>query len=125
MCVAAEQCAFGVETSRASGALALATSTLAPATTVTAIVNCPNAKKGDVLVQWSSSPSAFTTGYTVTRAVNGGTPVAIATVAASVTSYDDTTVAGSTTYGYAVVATYRNWTSTPASAPAVTTAKRC
>jgi endoglucanase len=92
---------------------------------VTATVNCPNAKKGDILVSWTPSGSSFATGYTVRRTTNGGTPSIVATVAATTTSYDDTTVAGATTYTYSVVATYLSWTSATASAAPATTARRC
>jgi len=116
---------FALEQSTASAALSINAATLAPATGVTAVVNCPNAKKGDILVQWTLSSSAFVSGYTVTRAANGGAAVTVATVSGTSGSYDDTSVTGSTSYAYTVVATYRTWTSPAASAPIVTTAKRC
>lgn len=116
--------AFAIEQGSASADLALSAATVAPPTGLTAVANCPNTKKGDVLVQWSASASAFVTGYTVLRSVSGGTAATVATLPAATTSYDDTTVAGLTTYGYTVLATYRNWSSAPVVASA-TTAKHC
>jgi fibronectin type 3 domain-containing protein len=92
---------------------------------VTTKVTCPNRKAGNVLVSWTSSTSAGVTGYQVTRSTNGATPVVIATVGATATSFDDTTVTGSTTYVYGVASTLQAWTSSATSAPAVTTARKC
>jgi hypothetical protein len=116
---------FALEQATTSSALSVSAATVVPAAAVTATVNCPNAKKGDVLVQWTPSTSPFVTGYTVMRATNGGPATTVATVAGTTTAYDDTAVTGTTTYVYSVVATYRTWTSSATSAPSVTTAKRC
>lgn len=101
------------------------TATLQPPASVTTTVNCPNAKKGDILVSWAATTSSFATGYTVSRASNGGPPTVIATVAATTTSYDDVTVVGATTYTYSVVATYQSWTSVSTNAAPATTARHC
>lgn len=116
--------AFALERAVAAAQLSLATATVSPVASETATANCPNGKKGDVLVQWAASPSSFVTGYTVTRSVNGAAAATVATLSATARSYDDTTVTGSTTYTYAVVATYRSWTS-PAVTATATTAKHC
>src|SRR3954454_2386580 len=118
-CLAFTGTTFALEQATTSAALSVSAATLSPATGVTATVNCPNAKKGDVLVQWTPSSSAFVTGYTVTRSANGGAAVTLATLPGTATSYDDTTVTGSTSYVYAVVATFRAWTSQAAAAPTV------
>lgn len=116
--------AFAVEQSMASASLSMGTSTVAPPTSPTATVNCPNGKKGDVLVRWTASMSAYVTGYTVTRSANGGAASTLASLPATATSYDDVTVTSSTTYTYRVTATYRAWTSAAATVSA-TTAKHC
>ena len=124
-CVFAAHSAFAVETSTRSAALPVGTATLAAPASVSATVNCPSAKKGDVLVQWAPSSSAFATGYTVLRAVNGGGPATLATLPATASTYDDTTIASTTSYVYDVVATYQRWTSNATASPSVTTAKHC
>lgn len=111
-------------TSTTSAALSVATATLQPPGSVTASASCPNAKLGTVTVTWSPSASTFLGGYTVTRSVNGGTPAVVASVSPSTTSYADTSVAGRTTYTYAVVATYAGWTSSAVSVT-LTTPSRC
>jgi mannan endo-1,4-beta-mannosidase len=92
---------------------------------VTTQVTCPGKKKGDALVSWTASTSGGITGYEVTRSANGAAPIVIATVGATTTSYDDTTVTGSTTYVYGVATTLQAWTSGTTAAAAVTTARRC
>lgn len=114
--------AWATETSTVSAAMPVATATLQPPTSVTAVVNCPNKKKGDILVSWTPSASAFTSGYTVTR--SGGAAFTPVAVPATATSYDDTAVTGATTYTYTVSATYLGW-SNGASSPAVKTAAKC
>ena len=116
--------AWATETSTAHASLAASTAVLAPPTAVSATANCPNAKKGFVTVSWTASTSGASTGYSLTRATGTGAPVTIATLTATTTSYDDPTVTGSSTYTYAVVATYLNWTSAPAAAT-VTMPKHC
>lgn len=117
--------AWATATSTASGALVVATATLQPPSSVTTQVTCLNNRKGHVLVSWTASTSAGITGYAVTRSTNGAAPVVIATVAATATSYNDTTVTGSTTYVYAVASTVQGWTSSTTAAPAVTTPRKC
>ena len=124
-CIFAAYSAFAVETSTRSAALPVGTAALAAPASVSATVNCPNAKKGDVLVQWAPSSSAFVSGYTVLRAVNGGAPVTLTSLPATASTYDDTTIASATSYVYDVVATYQNWTSNAAASPSATTAKHC
>jgi hypothetical protein len=104
--------------------MSLTTAALAPPASATATANCPNGNKGDVLVQWPASTSSYAAGYTVSRSVNGGAAVALASLPATALSYDDTAVTGATTYTYSVVATYRSWTSSAVTATA-TTAKHC
>ena len=123
-CLISGSGAYALEQVTVAATLSTAAATMSPATAVTATVNCPNAKKGDVLVQWTASPSPFVTGYTVTRTA-GGVTTTLTTLGATATAYDDKTVAGGTTYVYGVIATYRLWTSAAANAPAVTTAHRC
>src|SRR5438067_10015133 len=101
--------AWAIATSRATASLPVSSATIQPPGSVTAVANCPNKTKGDVLVSWTSSPSAFASGYLVTRATGAGAASAIATLAASATSYTDPTVAGATTYTYAVAATHQGW----------------
>jgi hypothetical protein len=114
--------AWATESSTAVAGIQVSTATLHPPGSVSATVSCPNKKKGDVLVTWTASSSAFTTGYTVTR--SGGAAFTPVSLGAGATSYDDTTVVGATTYTYTVTATYLSW-SAAGSAPAVTTAARC
>ena len=117
--------AWATATSTASSTFFVATATLRSPASVTTQITCPANKRGDALVSWTASPTSGVTGYQVTRAVNGAAPVVIATLGATATSYDDTTVAGSTTYVYGVAATLRAWTSTTATATAVTTPRKC
>lgn len=121
--VAGASTAFAVERSVASGSVSMSTATVAAPTSPSATVSCPNGRKGDVLVRWTASTSTYVTGYTVSRSANGVSST-LASLPATATSYDDTTVAGATTYTYSIVASYQAWTSAAATVSA-TTAKRC
>lgn len=81
-------------------------------------------KKPVVTVDWTASPSGSVTAYVVTRAKPPAAPVVVATLPASTTSWDDSSVALNTLYAYGVTASYLNWTSATPTA-SVTTAKKC
>ena len=117
--------ASATEASTASSALTVATAKLQPPASVTTQTNCVGSKKGNILVSWTASTSPSVSGYQVTRSTNGGAAVVIATVASTATSYDDTSVTGSSAYIYGVAATLRTWTSGTTTAPAVTTPRKC
>jgi hypothetical protein len=104
--------AYSAFTSSSSAAQSVSTQTLQPPTNVigTVAANCKS-----VTVTWTGSASAFETGYTVQR--NGTT---ITTLAATATSFTDSTTARHTQYTYTVLATYQQWSS-GAAAPSVTT----
>jgi hypothetical protein len=115
--------AWAQESSTTSASLTVSSAGLTAPANVTVTANCPpTGNQGDVLVTWSAA--AYAKGYIVQRATGTGALVTVATVVAPTTSYDDTTVRGSTTYTYSVIATAGSWTSSPSSG-AVTTTKHC
>ena len=94
-------------TASSNPALAAATNLSAP-TTPTATIN----GSGAITIGWTL-PATQLPGaqYQVTRTSGPGNPTPVCTVAATVTSCQDTGLVASTSYGYSVVAVLDNWQS--------------
>ncbi|HMK11254.1 MAG TPA: hypothetical protein VK461_06715, partial [Acidimicrobiales bacterium] len=107
--VLAPQSALGLLTSsRSVGANAISTSTLAPATGLSA-----SGSGNAVVLTWTATTSTFATGYDILRSTTSGGPYSTVGQVTSRTTvtYTDSAVIASTTYYYVVRATYQSWTS--------------
>ena len=93
--------AYAAFTSGASAAQSVSTNTLQPPTSLQGMV-AASCKK--VTLTWTGSASAYATGYTIQR--DGTT---LGTVAAGTTTYADSTASKSTSYTYAVLTTFQQW----------------
>jgi len=93
--------AYATFASGASAGQSVSTDTLQPPTNLQGTV-ASSCKK--VTLTWTGSASAFATGYTIQR--NGTT---LATVPAGTTTYADSTAAKTTSYTYAVLTTFQQW----------------
>jgi hypothetical protein len=95
------------------GSMTIATSTLAPATGLTAVqVNCRLKKTPEIEVDWAATTSDYVTSYVVERATSSSGPYSErTTLPASQTVYTDKggSLTYSTTYYYRVSAEYRSW----------------
>jgi hypothetical protein len=110
------------------GPQTLASSTLAPATGLSASqLECHKSRSPEVALKWSASSSEYATSYAVERATAKSGPfTTLATVAVTQRSYTDGASLGySTTYYYRVSAVFQSWSSPSAIASATTPSKTC
>jgi hypothetical protein len=111
------------------GPITISTSTLAPATSVSASqINCHNNKTPEISVEWSATSSSYATSYTIERAtVSTGPYTALGSVTISKTSYTDSSgsLGYSTTYYYRVSAVYDSWSTASTAASVKTLNKSC
>lgn len=107
----------------ASASAALATTTLAPPTGLTATAGCVGLAAAKVTLGWTASTSAFATGYDVYRAVGAGSSTFLASVSPGTTvAYVDTAVSLLTSYTYTVKARFASWSKASGTASATTAA---
>ncbi len=115
--------------SAAGGPLTVATSTLSPASTVSATqTNCRTNKSPEIAVEWEATGSSYASSYTIERATTSAGPyTSVASVAIAKTSYTDSSAAlgYSTTYYYRVGTVYQSWSATSSSASVKTLGKSC
>lgn len=107
-----------------SASHSISTATLAaPSSASASVLVCVPLATRTVRVSWTATTSTWGDGYEVLRAtVNGGPYSAVGTVAGQGTvTYDDTSVASSTTYYYVVKATKLLWRSANSNQASVTT----
>ncbi|HUN79318.1 MAG TPA: fibronectin type III domain-containing protein [Solirubrobacteraceae bacterium] len=110
------------------GPQTLASSTLAPATGLSASqLECHKSKSPEVALKWSASGSEYVSSYAVERAAAKSGPfTTLATVQATQRSYTDGASLGySTTYYYRVSAVLDSWTAPSATASVTTSSKSC
>lgn len=112
--------------SAATASTSLASGTLAAPVSAAAVSSCLLTARR-ITVTWPASTSSFATGYAVLRRAGGaGAYAVVGTTAGRLsTTYQDTAVAGSTTYEYVVRATVAQWTADSPPSPSVGTSFLC
>jgi hypothetical protein len=98
--------------SKTGGPQTIATATMAAPTNVSATqINCRLNRSPEVKIAWTASSSSYVSSYTIERATaSNGSYAALGSVAASDTSYTDSSSLNySTTYYYRVVAVLHDW----------------
>lgn len=100
--------------------------TLQPPSNVTATHQCLLGIQS-IRLDWTASPSDWTTQYRVSRSVNGGAYGSVATVAYGTNTWTDSPVVAGTTYAYRVRAerTGWSWVSADAGSNSVATPALC
>lgn len=111
------------------GPLMLATSTLSPASGVSATqYNCRTNKPIEISVAWSATNSSYATSYTVERATASAGPyTSVSSVEIGKRTYIDNggSLAYSTTYYYRVSAVYHLWSAASTATAVKTLSKSC
>jgi hypothetical protein len=108
--------AFASFTSTTSATMTVGSNTLQPPTGFKVALIC-NGNHAEMTLQWTATASQYATGYTLQYTRNGMHPTVVTLDSRATVKYTDSLPKGGT-YTFALVSTYKSWTSEPVGAAA-------